>query len=148
MAIDIRYWARLAMPKAIADGISRNRFIGMIKETYGKAYRRQDVLKDWSEMSGIPEKTDRLKYVRKGYKPSAATITRTHGVQKQLYVYHYEITGYDRIQQVEIKSGMAVASMNLLTMDEALQLVMENQDWYNPEVDISNIDILKITQPF
>lgn len=148
MGIDIRYWARLAMPKAIAEGISRNRFIGMIKETYGAAYRRTDILKDWSEISGIPEKTDRLKYVRKGYKPTAALITETYGPQKQLYVYHYEITGYDRVQRTDIKSGMAVASMNLLTMDEALELAMANQDWYNPEVDISNIEILKVTKAF
>jgi len=146
MAIDIRYWARLAMPRAVAEGISRNRFIGMIKETYGKAYRRQDILKDWSEISGVPEKTDRLKYIRKGYKPTAASITQTVGAQKQLYVYHYEVTGFDRIQQMNIKSGMAVASQNLLSMDEALELAMANIDWYDPEIDISNVDIVKVTQ--
>jgi len=148
MPINIRHWARLAMPRAIAEGVSRNRFIGMIKETYGKAYRRTDILKDWAEISGIPEKTDRLKYVRRDYRPSPAVITETVGTQKALYVYHYEVTGYDRIQQKDIKTGMAVASQNLLTMDEALQLALTNMDWYDPEIDVVTFDIISVTKSY
>ena len=145
MPIDIRFFARQAMPRALAEGLSVNRFIGIIKETYGKAYRRTTLLKDWREMAGLPEKEERLKYVRKEYRPDPASITPTLGAQQRKYVYTFQVTGMDTITGQEITQTMSVASDTLLTRAEAEEQALENYDWYTPEIIFDKLTWKKVT---
>jgi len=146
MAVDIRFWARKAMPAAIKAGISGNAFLGIIKKQYGKAYRHQEFQKDWREMAGIPEKTERLKYVRKEYRPTSSVITMTEGVQKRKYVYTFKMTGYDELQDKYVEEYMAVATDTLIPLDEAEKQAMENFQMYTPEVLVETFDAYSITQ--
>ena len=146
MAVNIRYWTRLAMPKAIASGVSFDKLIGIIKAQYGKSYRRKTALQDWAEISGVPQKAERLKYVRKGYKPGPDLITETLGPQKQKYVYSFKVKGYDIIEGKDIETGMSVGTKFLLSMEEAEDAAMQNLDMYSPDIQIKSIERHKVTK--
>jgi len=66
----IRSQVLLLMKSALAEGQSASAFIrGMQAE--GLSYRRTEMLSDWRSVGEIEKKTGLLRYVRKGYIPSA-----------------------------------------------------------------------------
>lgn len=146
MAISIRYWARLFMPQALAQGLNVTQYLDLTRKTYGVAYRRTDFLKDWREMEGRAEKRDPLRSIPKKHRPTPKTITPSEYKQIGLYVYRYEGTGWDEILKKEVPVYMNIASDDLLTMAEAEVEARRRMEKYKPEVGVKEIRIASITR--
>lgn len=89
----------------------------------GLGYRRTTYLKDWSLISGIEQRKDPLKYIRKDLRPTKATITQTSDVQELRYKYIYAVTLYDPDTKLAVDTSTTLQSNYLHPMGELDALV-------------------------
>ena len=78
------------MSDAIAAGKSATKFLGEMR-TAGLGYRRTTFLADWRAEAGIAKQADTIKYVRKGYVPTAAIAQAKEWKLSKEYMYKMQV---------------------------------------------------------
>jgi len=117
--------ARTYIPSLFEQGLSANKALDFLKEQ-GLGYRRQDFLADWRETSGLKAKEDTFKYIRKDFKPTAATITITEESLSREYSYIFRITGRDSLTGETKELEWRYATDNLISIAEAESIAEES----------------------
>ena len=84
-----KYQRQMFIKSSAIKGIGATKTIQKLKEI-GLPMRRTDALKLYRTYAGIPQKMDRVKYVRKDYKPSIALYTPQEGYMTLDYRYTIE----------------------------------------------------------
>lgn len=74
------------MSKAITAGKSATKFLGEMRAA-DLGYRKTTFLADWRAMAGIEKKADAVKYVRRGYFPTAAIAEAKEWKLSKEYMY-------------------------------------------------------------
>ena len=80
----------LKMKQAFAEGLSASGFISDMKAE-GLGYRRTTMLADWRSVNEVEKKAGLLRYVRKDYKPTQATIADVAWKLSNEYMYKIRI---------------------------------------------------------
>jgi hypothetical protein len=136
---------RLAMPRAIAEGMNTVSFEKLMRGYYPKLYRRTNYLADWREFEGRERKRDPLKSIPKKLRPTWDTMEVSEGLQRGRFNYHFTIKGYDPILGEDIEQGMTVSSDIIVNMEEAERVAREQMEKYEGEVEISVIERESVT---
>lgn len=77
---------------AITAGKSATTFLAEMRSK-GLGYRKTTFLSDWRTEGNIKKKKGLLKYVRKNYRPSAATYAETEYNYSREYIYLLKVRG-------------------------------------------------------
>lgn len=102
-------------------------------------YRRTDMLSDYRQFQGIPDKADVLKYVRKDYTPSANLYTVTKGYQHTKFRYQLNVDIYKPLTGETFTMATNIASDVQLT---PRQLEEAGIDSVRGGIDKSQFDII------
>ena len=78
--------AIMAMPAALARGMSANAFLRSLKLTTG-GYTRTKFLADWRSVGAIEARKDAFKYVRKDRRPSMKSMADVEWEMSQEYMF-------------------------------------------------------------
>jgi len=78
--------AIMAMPAALAKGMSANAFLRKLKLTTG-GYTRTKFLADWRSVGAIEARKDAFKYVRKDRRPSMKSMADVEWEMSQEYMF-------------------------------------------------------------
>ena len=92
----IRGLAQAFLRSAAEKGLSFADAFNAMREGGLSTYRRTDMLKDYRQFLGIPDKADVLKYVRRDYRPSRDLYTVATGYQRANFRYQVDIDVYNR----------------------------------------------------
>lgn len=103
-----------------------------------QTYRRTDMLSDYRQFRGIPEKADLLQYVRKDYTPSAKLYTVTKGYQHTKFRYQLNVDIYKPLTGETFVMSTNIASDVQLT---PRQLEEAGINSVMPGVDKSEFEI-------
>lgn len=123
--------ARTFIPSLIEQGFSANQGLRFFKEV-GTPYRRQDLLADWREFSGLKKQEDTFKYIRRDLKPTANTITVTSESLSKQFSYIAKV-GVQNIATGEIEYHQwRYATESLTSIEEA-----ESNIWGETEEPLS-----------
>jgi hypothetical protein len=141
----VRMAVRLAMPRAIAEGMNTVSFEQLMRGYYPKLYRRTNYLADWREFEGRERKRDPLRSIPKKLRPTWDTMEISEGLQRGRFNYHFKIKGYDEILGEDVETGMTVSSDTLVSMEEAERVAREQMREYKREVIISVIERDSVT---
>lgn len=135
--------ARTFIPSLIEKGFSANQGLSFFKEM-GRGYRRQDLLTDWAEFSGLKRKEDTFKYIRKDYRPTAATITTTSENLSKEYSYIARV-GVQNLATGEIEYHQwRFATDELVSIEEAEEDIWSETDEptsKDPQFDYVSVQI-------
>lgn len=110
-----RWVGRALIPKLVDLEWSRTKALDYLKKQ-GVGYRKQIFLRDWAQISGVKQKRDRLKFVRKGYKATASVIQQTFKAQRNRYQHVYKAKTRD------IESGQTDTFFLTVGIDIPLEL--------------------------
>ena len=80
----------LKMKSAFKEGLSASRFIADMRAA-GLSYRRQTMLSDWRSVNEIEKKAESLKYVRKDYYPTVASIAEVSWKLSAEFMYKVRV---------------------------------------------------------
>jgi hypothetical protein len=76
----------MAMPQAIARGMSASAFLSKIRFTTG-GYQKQRFLADWRSVAGIEKRKDAFKFVRRDRRPPMKAIADVEWPLEKEYMY-------------------------------------------------------------
>lgn len=139
-----RMIARLVIPDMLRMGLTRAAGLRVLQGE-GVGVRKQDFLDDWREKEGVAKKRDPLRSIPLKLRPTEGTIQRSELVQKKKFYYDYEIKGYDIITGEDIKTGITVASDDLISMEEAKEEAERLADKYKLDIEIAEMIIDGVT---
>ena len=143
--IAMRSIARRFIPEMLRMGWTTTKGLALLRAE-GMGYRRTDFLADWREFSGRAKKQSPLKVIPKKYRPTAATVQITEGVQRKKFNYNYQVTGYDTFLEKEVTTGYTVSSETVLTMEQALEQAGVSWMKYKEEIIDTEFEIESVTQ--
>ena len=119
-------------------GLGANEAIRMLREAGLATYRRSDMLADYRQFLGIPEKAARLKYTRLDYKISHENYTDVVGYQRSKYRYLVVIETHNPVTGKTFTMRTNVASERELTrrqIEEAgLDAVEKTVEHYKDDI--------------
>ena len=119
----------LKMKAALKAGQSATSFISAMREA-GLSYRRQTMLADWRSVSGVAEKEGLARYIRKDYRPTAATIAQVQWGLSREYMTTVQVQARLRPTEPSTTRFVNVMSDTPLTPHEVEQAVLERLvDW-------------------
>lgn len=108
---------------AVRKGMSQAAFIRQATDK-GYSLRRQRMLAEWRNITGVETKKDRLKYVRKDRMPSAAVIAQVDWALSQEYMYVLKMRTQTRPGEPIFEQNINIMSDRPLTPGE-----VEEQAW-------------------
>lgn len=132
--------ARTYLPSLINQGFSGNTALNFLKEQ-GLSYRRQDFQADWREFTGLEKKKDTFKYIRPDLKPTAKTFTETSENLSKEYSYIFHVEGKDSITGEPKETGWRLATDDLLSLNEAMEMAEEYMVTEEYKQDITDYKI-------
>jgi len=104
----------------------------------GLTYRRTDMLADFREWAQVPVKTDRVKAVRKDYRPSRELFIDTTGKQLRAFRYQVTVDIYNPESKERLKYTTNVTSDKQMTIGEveaeALEPIKRSTEAYKSEI--------------
>ena len=114
----IRGLAQSFIRSSAYRGLSANETLDALKSS-GLGYRRTNFLADYRVYSSALEKSDRIKYVRKDYRPTKDLYTETFGIQRTRYRYQVDIDVKVRATGDTFVMSTNVSSDSQLSVGEA-----------------------------
>ena len=93
----IRGLAQAFLRSAAEKGLAFGQAFDAMKVGGMPTYRRTDMLADYRQYLGIPEKADTLKYIRMDYSPSREHYTITKGYQRSPLRYQVNIDTHNPV---------------------------------------------------
>ena len=133
--------ARTYIPSLIQQGFGANKGLSWLKDQ-GLGYRRKEFLADWREFTGREAKKDVTKYIRKDYKPTAATMSVTSENLSAQYSYVYEAKGRDSITGEEKTMDWRYATDELMSMEDVESAIEEDIKKEEYETRITDIKLV------
>ncbi|MBA7568924.1 hypothetical protein ES708_10661 [subsurface metagenome] len=133
--------ARTFIPQLISTGYTANKALGFLK-TQNLGYRRTSFLADWREFTGREAKKDVIKYIRKDYKPTTATMSTTTDNLRDQYKYVYKIKGRDSITGEEKELSWAHTTDELMTMKDVEDIIEEDIKIEEYESGITDMELV------
>ena len=83
------------MKQAFTEGLSATRFIAQMRSE-GLSYRRTTMLSDWRSANEVAVKSGLLRYVRKDYRPSRASVAQVAWKLSDEYMYKVRVLSRTR----------------------------------------------------
>lgn len=128
--------AIMAMPEAIARGMSASAFLHKIKFTTG-GYQKQRFLADWRNVAGTEKRKNAFKYIRRDRLPPMAAVADVDWDMSEEYMY--KVRAWVRVTPGEplTERLVNIPSNVPLTLEEIEQEVFDRWDdkWkYEDEV--------------
>ena len=118
--------------------IGVNEAIRQLRAAGLATYRRTDMLADYRQFLGIPEKADKIKYTRLDYRISPENYTNITGYQRSKYRYQVNIDTHNPTTDKTFTMKTNVASETQLTrrqIEEAgLDAVKKTVDDYKDDI--------------
>jgi len=114
----IRGLAQSVIRSSASSGLSANDTLDALKAA-GLGYRRTNFLADYRMYTSALVKKDRIKYVRKDYRPSAELFTETYGIQRTKYRYQIDVDVFNKTTGEPFVMSTNVSSDVQLTIGEA-----------------------------
>lgn len=93
MPLNLRFAAEQVIRKAVTEGLSANATQKVLRDL-GLSYRRTDFLEDFRRIADIPAKTDKLKFVRRDFRPSKSLFTEQTMFQRNRFRYVVSVDVY------------------------------------------------------
>lgn len=134
-----RALAQAFLRSAAEQGLSITDAIKAMDAGGVQTYRRTDMLKDYREFAGIPDRADRLKYVPKSYYPSRELYTTTSGYQHTKFRYQLDIDVYKPLTGETFTMSTNIASDQPLTVSQLESAGIES---VKGGIDRSEFDIV------
>lgn len=108
----------------------------------GLPMRKTDLLRTYREYAGIPEKEERIKYVRKDYRPSRDFYTEPEGFMSRRYRYRIKYETMDK------RTGEIAEYYTSVIDDKPMSIYRAEQEAMlaiRRSLDLSPIDLLRVS---
>ena len=122
LAGSIRLWLQPYIMAAAKVNYGATRFLNEMREL-GFAYRKTEYLFDYRSYHASFAQADRLKFVRRDYKPTPALFTEHRVMMQKSFRYNTKTTFYDDAGGVYSTRNSYVASDQQLTRGEVEAIV-------------------------
>lgn len=140
---------RAWIPKLLDLQWNRTKALDYLKKQ-GVGYRNTIFLADWAQLSGIRQKKDLLKYVRKDFKPSARLIEQTKDTQFNRFKHVYKATYKDSATGDETERFISLGTdyhQKIGKMDEMAYIIATSFKYGEDAVNtITKVDREAITE--
>jgi len=139
----IRGMAQAFLRSAAEAGMSANEAIRQLQSGGLQTYRRTDMLKDYRQFLGIPERADKLQHVRLDYRPSRNLFTDVMGFQRSRYRYqvniytHNPVSGKDTVMSTNVASDVQLTRRQI--EEAGLNAVLKTVDDYKDDIVKYNV---------
>jgi hypothetical protein len=133
----VRGLSQTFLRSAVTKGLSAAAAIRTLAAE-GLTYRRTDMLADFREWAQVPVKADRIKNVRKDYRPSRELFVETTGKQLRAFRYQVRVNVYNPETREKFEFTTNVTSAKQMTMAEAeaeaLEPIKRSTEAYKSEI--------------
>ena len=135
---------RLLIPDYLRAGISANQFIKDMKNRFGFAYRRTNVLSDFRYFGGIKTSTDRIKNVRKDRLPSDGVLAPGTPKGGAKYEWRVKLSGYDPYTGAITDQYVTILGDNRQTPADIEQIASDTYNKYSEEDVLNPSDLFNV----
>lgn len=125
---------------AVRKGMSQAAFIRQAKEG-GYSIRRQRMLAEWRNVTGVEAKADRFRYVRKDRMPTAAVIAQVDWSLSREYMYKVKILSRIRPGEPITERFVNIMQDRPLTPAEVEGLTWEMIQTQSPKLQAQVVSI-------
>lgn len=133
----VRGLSQAFIKSGVSRGLSAAATIRTLR-AQGLTYRRKSMLADFREWAEVPAKADRIKAVRKDYRPSRELYVTTTGKQLRAFRYQVTVDVYNPESKEKLQFTCNVTSDRQMTIGEveaeALEPIKRSTEAYKSEI--------------